>query len=89
MSIHSLNIQGDMVSPEPSQSSGNNYSGTINAGDETYVDFIIQVVNVPGSQISIDFLISNVSGLYCGETNTADNAGTHQLNVMPIVGSFN
>lgn len=88
--ITMLTLSGDDTTP-PSQTSGDELSGTIDAGDNTYVDLSFQVINTPGSEQSIDFTISNgFDGNACGETETIDdNDATYTLEAMPEVGSFN
>lgn len=83
-------LDGDDVTA-PLQTSGNTISGTIDAGDNSYVDLSFQIVNTPGSQQTIVFSIANPDdGAGCDETEVIDdNDATYSLEAMPEVGSFN
>lgn len=87
--ITELTISGDDATL-PTQTSGNNTLGTINAGNNNYVDLTFQVVNTPGSRQMIEFLITNATdGNTCNETESIDdNSATYTLEIMPNVGRF-
>ena len=70
--------------------SGDDAGGSINAGTHTEVTFTFHVVNVPGSQLDVQFSVSNGNDGSCNETgNTTDNSATHVIVEMPVVGDFN
>lgn len=58
--------------------------------DNNYVLLYFTVNNVPGSALSIQLDITTVTDENCSETEvTGDNSGTHELDAMPPVGTFN
>lgn len=82
-------LTGDDIT-NPSQTSGTFQSGSINAGNNSYVDFTFEIVNVPGSSLDVQFSVSNGNDGSCNETeSTSDNTITHTIEAMPAVGSFN
>ena len=68
---------------------GDDAGGTLNAGDNTEVTFIFQVINVPGTSLDVGFTISGGNDGTCSETGTsADNTINHMINAMPAIGNI-
>ncbi|WP_372649851.1 hypothetical protein [Draconibacterium sp.] len=85
----------DLVSVVAEDNSTINYSGddaggSIDAGLHTEVTFTFHIKNVPGSQLDVQFSVSNGNDGECNETaGTTDNSATHVIDEMPVVGDFN
>lgn len=84
-----LTLNGDDTNV-PVQTLGNFISGTVDAGNNSWVDLTFQIENTPGSAQTIEFSISNANdGDSCGETESInDNDATHTIEAMPVVGAF-
>ncbi|MGF7140909.1 GEVED domain-containing protein [Roseimarinus sediminis] len=84
-----LTLEGDDATA-PSRT-GTLLSGSINAGNNSYVDLLFQVENTPGSEQLIEISIDNTNNGYgCSETSTAnDNEADYTIEAMPEVGAFN
>lgn len=69
---------------------GDNDGGTINAADNTEIEFTFRIVNKPTEELDVKFEVTNGNDGTCDETGgTGDNSLTHKINVMPDVGDFN
>ncbi len=80
-----VRVGGDQVTPTTQGT-----TPMVTAFDNDFVYFRFKIVNVPGSEQSITFSISNVTDTEnsVNETNTSDNSVTHILSMMPPVGPF-
>lgn len=73
-------------------SSGTESSGTVSAipSANDYVILTFKVVNTPGSGQSAVFTITRaIDANNASETDTSDNARTHEIKSMPQIGAFN
>ncbi|MGF7140908.1 glycine-rich domain-containing protein [Roseimarinus sediminis] len=70
---------------------GSLISGSVDAGNNAYVDLLFQIENTPGSAQDINLVISNaLDGGSCGETEAiSDNEANYTIEAMPEVGAFN
>lgn len=72
--------------------SGTGQNGSVtDAKNNSYIIITYGIVNVPGSELNVTFTISNAYDGTGGETETIipdDNAVTHVISAMPVVGAF-
>lgn len=69
---------------------GDDAGGTIDATDNTEIEFTFRIINVPASQLDVIFEVSNANDGACNETgNSGDNSVTHVINIMPDLGNLN